>query len=207
PQLLRKIISQVQEYQDLGYNIELSSCFPNCISRQNTQNCFAATVSCALNSLGQLSPCRYSGVWSTLNLVDHNLEEVWQDLVFKPWREYKNTKCESCPQSGLCYGGCKLYEDDPLIYPRNMAEDQIVRDVVLEEGLRPLPLYKVRQEPFGILLMREDRVIPVSEKAAIVLKLFDGEHTLKDIKDKLGFGVIPFIYSLHMRGFVKLQEK
>lgn len=206
PQVLRKAITQIQEYRDLGYNIKLSSCFPNCTSGMSEQNCFAGVVSCALNISGQLAPCRHSQEWSKLNLIDNSLEEVWQDPVFKPWRDYQNIGCDNCPKSGLCYGGCKLHPNDPLISQQNPRQDQSLQDVILEEGLYPLPLYRIRKETFGLLLMREDRVIPVSEKAAAVLELFDGKHSLRDIKNKLGFGVIPFIYSLQMRNFINLQE-
>lgn len=204
--------AQIYELRQLGTEVALSGCFPNCFSQGDIPSCLAGTVSCSVTPEGTLRPCRYASNVNCLNLVSSSLTEAWQSQAFEKWRLITSETCQGCAKCNLCPGGCLLYayesnseKSDPLIFGK-VAEETILQEVTLEDELCPVPCYNVREESFGWLLMRGSRVIPVSSKAGPILARFTGEVTLGEIEQEFGSGALSFIYSLYVRGFIELKE-
>lgn len=204
--------AHVREMRDLGMNVSFDKCFPNCVSASDAPGCFAGTVRCFVGPSAQLSICRCSHKRSRGDLLHEELQELWHDELFEPYREDNDGLCAGCPRLSRCPRGCMLYaselglDGDPLIsIPED--EEQTLQEVVLEDELCPVPRYNLRSEAFGWLLMRGANVIPVTAKAGSVLAMFSGRHSLGDIEEKFGQGALSFVYSLYVRGFVEFREK
>lgn len=204
--------AQIYELRQLGTEVSLSGCFPNCFSQGDIPSCLAGAVSCAITPEGALRPCRYASVSSCLSLTSCSLAEAWQSPALEKWRLLTSETCQGCAKCNLCPGGCLLYayesnsaQSDPLITGQ-IDEETVLQEVTLEDELCPVPCYNVREEGFGWLLMRGSRVIPVSSKAGPVLARFTGKVTLGEIEQEFGAGALSFIYSLYVRGFIELKE-
>ena len=204
-ELLKSVITQVKELQQAGANVTLSYCFPNCVTDSQASGCLAGTVGAVVRADGFLCPCRYSGRQGCLSLKEIDLEAAWSAPAFTQWRKRAQGVCSGCAYCEHCPGGCLLFENDPLI-GKKRAEEVTLQEASLEEELYPVPVYNVRQEEFGWLLMRGRQVIPVTWQAGGVLALFDGRHSLGDIEEEFGAGALAFVYSLYLRNFVKLLE-
>ncbi|MBQ7503689.1 hypothetical protein IJT93_13435 [bacterium] len=205
-------VSHIREMRDLGMNVGFYNCFPNCISGGDAFGCFAGTVKCFINAEARLSPCRYSQKHTQGDLLHEDLQALWHDGMFEPYRADSDGLCGGCAHIGKCPRGCMLYalelglDGDPLIsLPED--EEQTLQEVVLEDELCPVPRYNIRSEAFGWLLMRGAQVIPVTAKAGSVLAMLSGRHSLGDIEEKFGQGALSFVYSLYVRGFVEFREK
>ncbi|MGM9992976.1 MAG: SPASM domain-containing protein [Candidatus Bruticola sp.] len=209
---LRRSAEQIKELRQLGVEVAMSGCFPNCFSKGDIPSCLAGTVSCAITPDGMLRPCRYVDSSGCLSLVHNSLTAAWRSDAFINWRRISSESCQQCNKCNLCPGGCLLYayksggqDKDPLI-SETETEETILQEVTLEDELCPVPCYNIRAEEFGWLLMRGSRVVPVSPKAASVLARFDGRTTLGQIEEEFGSGALSFIYSLYVRGFVEFKD-
>lgn len=204
--------AKIYELRQLGTEVSLSGCFPNCFSQGDIPSCLAGTVSCAITPEGTLRPCRYASASGCLDLISCSLSEAWQSPALEKWRLLTSETCQGCAKCNLCPGGCLLYtyesnsaQSDPFITGQ-IDEETVLQEVTLEDELCPVPCYNVREEDFGWLLMRGSRVIPVSSKAGPVLARFTGKVTLGEIEQEFGAGALSFIYSLCVRGFIELKE-
>ncbi len=210
--ILKRGAAQIEELRQLGTEIALSGCFPNCFSRGDIPSCLAGVISCSVTSEGLLRPCRYASSSDCLNLVTYSLAEAWQSPALEKWRLLTSETCQDCSKCNLCPGGCLLYayesnseQSDPLLSGQ-VVEETVLQEVTLEDELCPVPCYNVREEDFGWLLMRGSRVVPVSSKAGPILARFTGKVTLAELEQEFGSGALSFIYSLYVRGFIELKE-
>lgn len=208
--VLARAMDTVRRLQDESYSVSVNAEFPNCFSGLQERSCLAGVVAAFIDARGDLYPCRGSQC-RVGNVVSGDLESLWQDPALAEWRGTLPPQCLECANRELCPGGNRAVggeeQGDPLIGEALPSAVEALHEVVLEEDLCPKPLYATREEDFGWVLMRANQVIPVSFKAGEVLALFDGNHSLAEVERRFGAAALSFIYSLYVRGFVKLAER
>ncbi|HXE72099.1 MAG TPA: radical SAM protein [Candidatus Nitrosotenuis sp.] len=209
--LLLEALGRIHELRQLGYNVSLGNCVPNCFHLSDSYGCMGGITFAAVNPQGQLLPCPCSKTVGG-DLVRQGVVEAWTSRPMRAWRRDRLPKeCLKCSRLSYCPGGCRAAAEhsggskDPLIRGPIQKEEPALLEVSLDEELCPVPRYTVREENFGWVLVRANQVIPVSRKAGSVLKTFDGRTDLGKIEQRFGPAAVSFIYSLYVRGFVDLR--
>jgi hypothetical protein len=77
--------------------------------------------------------------------------------------------------------------------------------LVLYQGAYPVGHFAARPEPFGYVLLRDNRVTPVGHQAQPILDALDGCSTLCQIEERFGQEALDFVGSLSQKGFVELR--
>ena len=93
--------------------------------------------------------------------------------------------------------------DRPVVEPAARSAEELV----LYEGAYPLGHYSMRSEPFGYVLVRGDRVVPIMAEAWEVLEALDGQSTLRQIKARFGEIGLAFVGALYAKGMVELLSE
>ena len=98
-------------------------------------------------------------------------------------------------------------ERDPLIgEPISEKLDESPEEFMLYEGTRPVGRFNIRPEEFGYILVRANRVVPVTQQAKVILDRLDGQTTLRQIEETYGKRGLSFVGSLYKQGFVELRQ-
>lgn len=202
--LLTEMISQ-------GYNIVIGNCVPVCFHNERGTGCLAGITYATVDPLGNLRPCTHSPTMCG-NLLEKNIREAWKDKPLRSWRNKLPRHCALCRKVAVCPGGCKAeaeimgIEADPLIRgPITDAEDNLL-EVNLEEDLCPYLNASIRDENFGIVLIKHNQVIPLTNKGKVIISALDGKTTLRELESRFGPAAVSFIYSLYARNFVDLRS-
>ena len=98
-------------------------------------------------------------------------------------------------------------EKDPLVSIPLTSRPSSPRQIPLYEGLRPMGAYQLREEEFGYVLMRGNRVVPVPHEARDVLDLCDGRTTLKQIAIRFGQPGLDMIGVLWEKGLLAWRDQ
>jgi hypothetical protein len=77
----------------------------------------------------------------------------------------------------------------------------------LYEGLLPRAQCHLRQEEFGMVLMRGNKVVPLASQDVPVLMACDGAHTLSEIETQFGKRGLRVIVGLQQRGLVEFLDR
>jgi len=211
PDELKKACEKVRELESLGFNVMTGNCIPHCYFSSSSSGCFAGITYATVDFRGNMRPCDFSQVVAG-NIFKDDVNKVWRSPAMKKWRERIPNICKKCSKISVCPGGCKVVADltgktiDPLIgEPVEKPDNPPVLEVTLEENLCPTARYVTRSEDFGWVLIRGTQVIPVNRRAEKILKLLDGNTTLRTIHKKAGDGALSFIYSLYVRNFIEFR--
>lgn len=210
PEELAGTLQTLVELQNQGYNCSIGNCIPHCFFPAASSGCMAGITYATLDPWGNLRPCNHSPTLCG-NLLHQEVTAVWQSQPLRAWRNRLPKGCKSCKTIALCPGGCKAEAEllklrqDPLIGSPVKTLPQDILDVSLEDNLCPMLNCKVRTEPFGVILIRQTQVIPLTHKGAKILNLLDGKTSLFEIEKQQGAAALSFIYSLYLRNFLEFK--
>ena len=84
-------------------------------------------------------------------------------------------------------------------------EPEPPEELTLYEGARPVGCYALRAEHFGYVLVRGNRLVPVTAAAKPVLDACDGTMTLLQLRERFGQESLDFVGSLVKKGLVELR--
>ncbi|MBC7251971.1 MAG: SPASM domain-containing protein, partial [Anaerolineae bacterium] len=146
------------------------------------------------------------------NLLEQSIEEIWHGEAMNRWRGMVAEQCWHCLELSRCHGGCRAMamiqgvEKDPLMRePILEKEPEPPEELTLYEGARPLGCYALRAEDFGYVLVRGNRIVPVSAAAKPVLDACDGTMTLLQLRERFGQRALDFVGALIKKGLIELR--
>jgi hypothetical protein len=93
----------------------------------------------------------------------------------------------------------------PYVALRCRCPPRSSKQVTLYESLRPIGLYHLRQEDFGVVLLRGNKIAPLAFEDAPILAACDGIHTLRDIQQRFGARGLQIVVQLHQQGLIELR--
>jgi len=169
--------------------LSFDECFPEINPRLwlGSISCRGGFGSGYVTAEGILKPCRLSDLVLG-NLLKKDLEAIWADFL-------KNRG-----SSALCPLNVFEKRRQMINAP---ASDQ---PFVLESGLKPVPLYRIRQGKFGATLIKNLDGLLLTEKGLKIIKEIDGNRTLKALKKKFGDEAVSLVFALFLQGFVRLEK-
>jgi radical SAM protein with 4Fe4S-binding SPASM domain len=188
---------------------KFGNCIPRCFVPSSSTGCWAGIAYCTIDPWGNMRPCNHSPLICG-NLLETPIEELWQSEAMNRWRELLPAECEGCGELSTCHGGCRAMieirrlERDPLAGCPLPQADHPPREITLYEGARPVGAYQLRPEPFGYVLLRGQRFIPVTSEARPLLEALDGKSTLAQLQNRFGQEVLDFVGQLYIQGMVEL---
>ena len=81
-----------------------------------------------------------------------------------------------------------------------------VPDICLDPNWKPRADFRLREEPFGYLVMRYNWSIPVEKAAKPVLDALNGQHTLLELQEQFGNQGLELIARLHQEHCLVFTE-
>lgn len=210
----KEALTRIEKLQKQGYNCIIGNCIPFCFFPSSSSGCLAGVTYGTVDPFGNVRPCNHSP-YIAGNLVTDSVTSVWQSKKMRAWREKIPKECTKCAKLSFCPAGCKAMADllgaqqDSLIKTRVKPgqENEKILEVSLDETLCPSPKYLMREEDFGLALVRHTQVIPVSFKARKIIDMINGSTTLGEIEKKHGGAALSFVYSLYIRNFIDFIPK
>lgn len=210
---LQIAVQTVERLRREGARVKFGNGVPQCFVANSSTGCLAGVAYCAISPLGELRPCNHSPTVAG-NLLTQPLAQVWRSAVMENWRGLMPRECETaCAMYPTCHGGCRALIEtrndyrDPLRGTSLRLSHQSLKQVTLYEGLHPIGLYHLRQEDFGVVLLRGNRIAPLAFEDAPILAACDGVHTLRDIQRRFGARGLQIIVQLHQRGLIELARE
>lgn len=209
PDELRNAVSSVEAHRKNGIRAEFSVCIPQCFETSSSVGCLAGIISCVIDPWGNVRPCTHTSLVCG-NLLDQPIEEIWHGPAMQTWREMIPFQCNKCLELPKCHGGCRASArldksgKDPLMgKPVLTKSPKQPEELDICKGAYPLRHFTIRQEPFGYLLVRGNRVIPVAHRAKPVLDLLDGNTVMSRIESDFGQEALNFVGTLYKKGFIE----
>lgn len=209
-QELKAALENLSRLKNQGYPIELGNCFPYCFYPDLAYGCLAGITFAAVSPWGDVRPCSHSPL-VVGNLLKEELTPIWKSKPLRKWRENLPKNCLSCAKITFCPGGCKAQAelegaDELICGPVKESPGQLL-EVNLEEDLFPALNCSQRPEDFGLILIKQHQVIPLTHKGGQLAQKLDGSMNLKEIQQRFGASALSFIYSLYIRGMVDLNSR
>ncbi|MDY7039832.1 MAG: radical SAM protein [Chloroflexota bacterium] len=212
PDELRAAVAEIERLREAGYRVKFGNCIPQCFTPSASAGCLAGVAYCAVGPWGDLRPCTHS---LTLcgNLLTDSLAEVWQSPAMQSWRSLIPPACHRCAAFSQCHGGCHALSElrgtpgDPLMRgPQTSSTPP--PPIRLSPDWCPAPThFELRAEPFGPVLLRGNRVVPIQPKMLQVLDACDGRTTLSELEGRFGpwgIEVVAALAQQKMLHFVRL---
>lgn len=208
---LRQAVLQIEALRQDGARVKFGNCIPQCFVESSSTGCLSGVAYCTIYPWGNMRPCNHSSL-KCGNLLEQPVEEAWQSAEMQRWREMIPGECHLCAKFPQCHGGCRAMamelglEKDPLAGAPLITRQSPSKPIALYEGLRPVGAYQLREEEFGYVLMRGNRIVPVPHEAQAILDLCDGRTTLKQIGAQFGQPGLDLVGALWEKGLLMLQE-
>ncbi len=207
---LKEAVLRIERMRQQGKRVKLGNCVPQCFMTSSSSGCLAGVAYCTVDPWGNLRPCNHSPTQCG-NLLSESVESIWQDSAMEGWRQRIPAECHRCAAFGQCHGGCRAQAEtlklptDPLM-TAPIADPPAPQRIELGEGWRPLAACEIRQEPFGYVLMRGNRIAPLPADALPILQACDGQTTLRELSETFGPRGLQVIYELSRQGLVEMQD-
>ena len=209
---LRAAVAEIERRRAAGYRVKFGNCIPQCFISSSSTGCLAGVAYCAVGPWGDLRPCTHSTTVCG-NILTGSLLEAWNSPQMQSWRALIPTACHRCAAFSRCHGGCHVLSElrdapaDPLMCgPLTSGEPP--PPIHLSPDWCPLPIYsELRMEPFGPVLLRGNRVVPIQADMLEVLDACDGCTPLSALEERFGHRGIEIIAALaerEMLRFVRL---
>lgn len=203
-------LSYIHRIPSYIYSYRIGSCFPFCYYK-GAQRCLAGIADITITPTGNIKPCPFSD--EILGKWDFKTNRLSKSKKLKEWSRDFNEECLCCNDIAACMGGCRVmrrnfkFKRDPLMIKaaeddNSYQSDETKKQITLTGYLNLAG--KVRKESFGYILINEDKVIPVTDKAFAIISLCDGTRSFGEIIDISGKEAENFIVSLYIRGFLEL---
>lgn len=191
-------------------NVRFGNCIPQCFMRNSSTGCLAGVAYCTIDPWGNMRPCNHSPRLCG-NLLEVPVETAWRSTVMEGFRELIPAECYTCVAFSQCHGGCRALAEelglpgDPLMRGRMEHEAKSIEQISLYEGLRPVARCAMREEEFGYVLLRGNRVVPLAFEDKAILDTCDGQHTLREIMEAYGQDGLWLVVRLWRKGLVELS--
>jgi len=211
---LKIVVGFVDRLRRDGARVKFGNCVPQCFVENSSTGCLAGVAYCAVSPWGELRPCNHSPTVAG-NLLTQSVEEVWRSSKMEEWRNLMPNECETeCSVFSTCHGACRALVElrgerrDPLRgLPIKMMPHRPAERITFYEGLHPVGNYHLRQEEFGYVLMRGNRIVPISHNDYALLQMCDGTQTLRQIQDHYGQVGLRTIAILHKKGLIEFANE
>jgi len=209
-QQLRQAVLQIEALRQDGARVKFGNCIPQCFVKSSSTGCLSGVAYCTIDPWGNMRPCNHSPL-KCGNLLEQSVEEAWGSAEMQRWREMIPAGCHHCAKFAQCHGGCRAMamerslEKDPLANAPLTTRPSPPKQISFYEGLRPVGAYQLREEEFGYVLMRGNRIVPVPHEAKAILEALDGQTTLKDIEADFGAEGLRLTAVLAERGVIELR--
>lgn len=208
---LRQAVKAIDSLRRQGNRVKFGNCIPQCFHPSSSTGCLAGVAYCTIDPWGNVRPCNHAPLICG-NLLEQSIEEIWHGEAMSRWRGMIAEQCRHCLELPRCHGGCRAIamiqgvEKDPLMRsPILEKESEPPEELMLYEGARPLGCYALRAEDFGYVLVRGNRIVPVTAAAKPVLDACDGTTTLLQLRERFGQESLDFVGSLVKKGLVELR--
>jgi radical SAM protein with 4Fe4S-binding SPASM domain len=201
---------QAISHQPSAISVKYGNCIPQCFALSSSTGCWAGVAYCTIDPWGNLRACSHSPL-VVGNVMETPIEELWRSETLDRWRALRPAECENCGELSTCHGGCRALmeirslERDPLAKGPLPTVECSPRGVTLFEGARPKIIGLVLPEPFGYVVVRGQRFVPVSLFAKPILDALDGRRTLSEIRSLFGQEALNFVGSLYIQGVIELD--
>jgi radical SAM protein with 4Fe4S-binding SPASM domain len=202
-------VRTVEDMRSSGRRVRYGDCIPQCFIKNSSTGCLAGVAYCAVDPWGNLRPCNHSPTIAG-SLLHQPVETLWRSAAMECWRDLIPAVCHTCAEFSRCHGGCRALVElrpeqrDPLAgLPLTQARPP--ERVSLHERLRPMRRYRIRQEDFGYVLMRGNRVAPVPFEDKPILDACDGRTTLRQIEHRFGQHGLGLVAALYQKGLLELK--
>jgi len=200
----------IEKRRFAGSSVEYSVCIPQCFKTSSSVGCLSGIAYCVIDPWGNVRPCTHVPV-NCGNILKQSMEDIWQGPEMQKWRDMIPDSCVLCSEISKCRGGCRaaaFLSDNPhdplMTHPFNGKPNSTDEKITLHEDMIPLNDFHIREEPFGYVLIRENRIVPVSFEAKPVLDLLNKNLTLRKIQTKYGDHAIDFIGNLYREGILEM---
>jgi hypothetical protein len=153
------------------------------MSTLNSLHCSWHEGICLIDGYGYVKRCRHSEK-SIGNITSAGIEDIWE-----------NTRSNFNDRS--------FQKQMNIINKR--ASDR--SSVEIDGSLFPIPLYRLRPESFGAVLIKGYDFVKISKMALKILDTFKGKQSLKDIAKKFGKESLSFVYGLFEHNMIRFSRK
>ena len=208
---LRQAVEAIDRLWRQGEPVKFGNCIPQCFHPSSSTGCLAGVAYCTVDPWGNVRPCNHAPLICG-NLLEQPIEEIWHGEAMNRWRGMIAEQCWHCLELLRCHGGCRAIamiqgmNKDPLMQaPILEKEPEPPEELTLYEGARPVGCYALRAEHFGYVLVRGNRLVPVTAAAKPVLDACDGTTTLLQLRERFGQESLDFVGSLVKKGLIELR--
>ncbi len=205
---LKQAVQTIDALRERGSPVSFGVCIPQCFTRSSAKGCTAGVAFCTVDPWGNLRPCNHSPLIAG-NLLDETLEQAWHAPAMEEFRQAIPEACHTCAAFSVCHGGCRALAME-LDLPADPLMTSTLRDfdppppVQMGRNWRPRRRFEVRQEPFGLVLMRGNALLPVRPEAAAVIDHLDGTRTLDELERELSPAALSLIGELFRRNMIDM---
>ena len=190
-----------------GTACRIGNCVPKYFVPNSTEGSNAGIEHCAISPQGLVRPDNLTGTVFG-NIFEQPITELWQSEQAQQYRQQIAPACLQCPAVSRCRGGDRsfalelgLEQDQLMIGPIQEEEPE----VCLDPRWRPVAEFRIREEPFGYLVMRSNWSVPVDFTAKPVLDALDGQSTLAELRDRFGEQGLELIARLYQENCLAFQ--
>jgi radical SAM protein with 4Fe4S-binding SPASM domain len=208
PYELRSTVAEIERLRADGYRVKFGNCIPQCFTPSSSSGCLAGVAYCAVGPWGDLRPCTHSTTVCG-NLLTNSLLEAWNSPEMQSWRALIPTACHHCAAFSRCHGGCHVLSEprgtpgDPLMNGA-LTSCEPLPPIRLSLDWCPVPIHSdLRMEPFGPVLLRGNRVVPIQPAMLKVLDACDGHTSLTVLEERFGQWGIEVIAALAQRKMLR----
>lgn len=206
---LMQITHAVDTLREQGQAVTFGVCIPQCFTPSSSTGCLAGVAFCAVDPWGNLRPCNHSPIIAG-NLLTGTLEEAWHSPEMERFRQAIPQACHTCAAFSTCHGGCRALAmelelpGDPLMVGP-LHQFGLSTPVRMGRNWRPVRRFEVRQEPFGLVLMRGNAFFAVRPEAIAILDCLDGTQTLGELEREFDPAALSLIGELFHRNMVEMR--
>lgn len=196
----RRVSEKAAALRLMGYNLALEECAPSGLAGRLPGRCRGLLGSCVVDALGNVRACRHSSAVLG-SLVDGDIAAIWSS----PEAEELRSRLTGTA-SGPYRRGCP-FEEGSGGDQTNMTAETETPAVELDPSLIPLPLYHLRREPFGAVLIKGYDFVPVSPAGRRIAEAFDGRQTLRELRRRFGERAVLLAYALFCEKMLRFSQR
>jgi len=208
---LKEAVQSIEALRSRGAKVKFGNCIPQCFTLSSSTGCLSGVAYCTIDPWGYMRPCNHASLRCG-NLLEQSVEEAWRSPEMQRWSEMIPEQCYHCAEFSRCHGGCRAMawelgiEKDPLIGSPFTVKQRPPEQITLYEGLHPARNFDIRQEEFGYVLMRGNRIVPVAFEDKAILEACNGQITLREFESRFGARGLELVAQLYKKGLVELLE-
>lgn len=203
---LRKAILFIEELQNEGVPCRIGNCVPPCFVKNSSEGANGGIEHCAISPQGWVRPNNQTD-YVFGNIFEQSIQDIWASEKAQWYRAQIPQACSECALLSRCRGGEKrvIGKNSYVEKDRLMTEPVVKAEpetLTLDPDFKPVPNFRIRQEPFGYLLTRYNWSLPISPQAKPIIDAIDGGHTLAQIQEKFGDDALNFLGLLFQEHFI-----